>query len=170
MTSAIQLDTIQSTAGGRVVINAPVGSGLILSTTTIRNSTRTAISAVYNSAHFSGSFTKTTSTSNLVVTATVLGGQYNDGNGACGFVIDGTTWDFGAAYQYDGVWSQVYTTIQCIGTGYFQNISAGSHTMGWGVKAFNGSTTRPYNYLNPNGTDDARNGQMISTLIIYEIA
>jgi len=170
MTSAIQLDTIQSTAGGRITINAPVGSGLILATTVIRNSTRTAISAVYNTAHFSGSFTKTTSTSNLVVVATVIGGQYNDGNGAHGFVIDGTIWDFGAAYNYDGVWTNIYTTVQCIGTGYFQNISAGSHTMGWGVKAFNGTTTRPYNYLNPNGTDDARNGQFISTLVVYETA
>jgi hypothetical protein len=170
MTSAIQLDTIQSSSGGRVVINAPVGSGAVLATTVIRNSTRTAISALYNTAHFSGSFTKTTSTSNLVVVGTVFGGQYNDGNGALGFVLDGTTWDFGAAYNYDGVWTKVYTTIQCFGQGYFQNISAGSHTMGWGVKAFNGATTRPYETLNPNGSDDGRNGQFISTLIIYETA
>jgi hypothetical protein len=143
---------------------------MILATTVIRNSTRTAISAAYNSTHFNGGFTKTTSTSNLVVVGTVIGGQFNDGNGGCGFVLDGTTWDFGAAYNYDGAWTNQYTTVQCIGTGYFTGVSAGVHTMGWGVKAVNGSTTRPYNYLNPNGTDDGRNGQFISTLIVYETA
>lgn len=169
MTSAIQIDTLQSLSGGRIVLQG-TPTGMVLATTVIRNSTRTATSLAYNVTHFSGSFTKTTSTSNLVVVGTVIGGQFNDGNAGVGFVLDGTTWDFGAGYNYDGVWTNAYTTVQCIGTGYFTGVSAGTHTMGWGVKSVNATNTRPYNYLNPNGTDDGRNGQFISTLIVYETA
>lgn len=170
MTSVIQVDTIQSATSGQKIVLQGVPTGMVLATTVIRNSTRTAISAAYNATHFSGGFTKTTSTSNLVVLATVVGGQYNDGNGAVGIVLDSTTWDWGAAHNYDGSWTKSYTTVQCIGTGYFTGVSAGVHTMGWGVKAANGGTTRPYETLNPNSTDDSRNGQFISTLIVYEIA
>lgn len=170
MTSIIQVDTLQSATSGQRIILQGAPTGMVLATTVIRNSTRSAISLAYNVTHFSGGFTKTTSTSNLVVLATVIGGQYNDGNGAVGIVLDSTTWDWGAAYNYDGVWTKANATVQCIGTGYFTGVSAGVHTMGWGVKAVNGVSTRPYETLNPNGTDDARNGQFISTLIVYEIA
>jgi hypothetical protein len=136
----------------------------------INNSTRTATSLAFNQILFSGSFTKTTSTSNILVTCNVVGGQYNDGNAGVGFVLDGTTWDWGTAYNYDGVWTNANAIVQVVGTGFFTGVTAGAHTMGWGWRAVNGSNTRAFNFLNPNSADDGRNGQFISSLIIYEIA
>jgi hypothetical protein len=170
MTSAIQIDTIQSATSGQRIVLQGAPTGMVLATTVIRNGTRTATSSAYNYTLFSGGFTKTTSTSNLVVTCTVWGVQYNDGNAGTGFVLDGTTWDWGTAYNYDGAWTNAYETIQVIGTGYFTGVSAGVHTMGWGWKAVSGGASRAFNYFNPNATDQSRNGQFYSQLIVYEIA
>ena len=144
--------------------------GLVLATTMINNSTRTTTSLGFSLTLFSGSFTKTTSTSNILVTCSVVGGQYNDGNAGVGFVLDGTTWDWGTAYNYDGVWTRANAIVQVVGTGFFTGVSAGAHTMGWGWRAITGGASRAFDTLNPNSADDARNGQFISSLIIYEIA
>ena len=169
MTSALIVDAIQSvTPGDRIQFQG--SPGLVLNTTMINNSTRTATSLAFNLILFSGSFTKTTSTSNLVVTCNVVGGQFNDGNAGVGIVLDSTTWDWGTAYNYDGAWTNANSIVQVVGTGFFTGVSAGAHTMGWGWRAASGGASRGFNFLNPNSADDGRNGQYISSLIIYEIA
>ena len=169
MTSIIRTDELAcATPGARIQFQG--SPGLVLATTVISNSTRTATSLAFNLTVFSGSFTKTTSTSNILVTGSVVGGQYNDGAAGVGFVLDGTTWDWGTAYNYDGVWTNANAIVQVVGTGYFTGVTAGAHTMGWGWRAATGGASRAFNIFNPNNADDGRNGQFISSLIIYEIA
>jgi hypothetical protein len=169
MTSIIRTDELAcATPGARIQFQG--SPGLVLATTMINNSTRTATSASANLTVFSGSFTKTTSTSNILVTCNVVGGQYNSGNSGVGFVLDGSTWDWGTAYNYDGLWTNANAIVQVVGTGFFTGVTAGAHTMGWGWLPRDGTAQRAFNFLNPNSADDGRNGQFISSLIIYEIA
>lgn len=169
MSSVLITDALQSLSpSDRIQFQG--SPGLVLATTMLTNSTRTATSLGFNQIIFNGNFTKTTSTSNILVTGSIVGGQFSDGNAGVGFVLDSVTWDWGTAYNYDGLWTRANTTIQVVGTGFFTGVSAGAHTMGWGWRAVNGSSTRPFDTFNPNSTDDGRNGQFISSLIIYEIA
>ena len=144
-------------------------TGAIIATTIVRTNTRSSVTAVAGSTTlFSGSFTKLRASSQLIATCTVFGcGSYS---GVCGTAmnIDGTNWDYGSAYQYDNQWQpQQITPIT--GTARWSGISAGSHTVGFGWNAIDGSTNRPFNVFNPNSSDDSRSGQMVSSIFLYEV-
>ena len=84
--------------------------------------------------------------------------------------IDSSNWDYGVAYQYDGAWSSTIQTTIIVGHSYWTGVTAGAHTIGFGWKTADaGASNRPFNILNPNSTEESRNQQMVSTIILYEI-
>jgi hypothetical protein len=79
-------------------------------------------------------------------------------------------WDYGMAYQYDGAWSSVNQTTIVFGQAQWTSVAAGSHTMSFGWNTRDGNTNnRPFNNLNPNSSDDSRNQQMVSRIVVYEV-
>jgi hypothetical protein len=146
-------------------------TGTLISTCIIRNSSRTAMTPGPSGICYGGAFTKLNASSNLIVVHNTFGVQFSAGNCGLGLRLDTATWDYGSSYQYDGAWVQSYQTTQCFGTGYFTGVTAGSHNMyvGWNTKN-NSAGETPFYYLNPNGSDEGRNGQTSSTITIYEVA
>ena len=168
MAAILNVDVIESRTPGQYITMNDMPPGFVLSTTTIRNSTRVAMSATTGAViAFDGSFTKHRSDTAIMATCTVFGATFYSGNCAVGMRLD-STWDYGCAYQYDGAWGTSQTTI-VVGQGYWTGISAGSHTMAFGWNPADSSTNRPFAYLNPNSADDSRNRQMVSSIIVYEV-
>ena len=143
-------------------------SGAIIGVSAIRSATRTSMPNVNAYTAFDGTFNKKRSDTVIIATATVFGVGFSSGNCGVGLFID-TTWDYGAGYQYDGAWSDALQTQAVPATGRWTGVSTGVHTVGFGWKHFNGDTGRPFNMLNPNSSDDPRNQQMISSIIVYEV-
>lgn len=156
-------------ANSSITANKMGYSGAILNISTVRNSTRSSVSAV-SSAYtlFSGSFTKVSSTSTLIATCTVFGSGSYSGVCAVGMNIDGSNWDYGCNYQYDNQWQPAQITF-IVGTSVWTGISAGSHTLGFGWNAADGSSNRPFNIFNPNSNEDSRSRQQVSSMTIYEV-
>lgn len=145
-------------------------SGTVIAVNTVRYATRTAASGLpLGYVYFSGSFTKHLDTSKIVATCTVFGAGYNNGNNGVGLKLD-NTWDYGVAYQYDGAWSATQQTTIIVGQCEWSGFAAGTHTIGFGANAANGAGTSVFNVINPNSNDDARNQQMVSSIIVYEVA
>lgn len=171
MPRILTADVIQTTDGR--TLNTTYPSGTVISSAVIRNGTRTALSNTNMATLFSGTFNKIlgASQSYLLVRATVFGAGYNSGNCGVGCYIDSTNnWDYGASYQYDGSWSSTNQITTIIGYHVFNGYAAGSRTIGFGWKCANGSTTdRPFNYFNPNSSDDGRLNQVISSMYVQEI-
>jgi hypothetical protein len=173
MPGILKVNSIQLAPGSTSMTMNNMQQGFILSSTTIRNSTRTALSLSAYYVIFSGTFTKLRADSTIFATCNVFGDGYYSGNCGVGMQIDSTSnWDYGCHYQYDGSWGAYQTTTisgQCQWTG----ISAGSHTIGFGWKCANGSATdRPFVNFNPNNTtpSETRNQQMVSSIYVYEVA
>jgi hypothetical protein len=142
-------------------------SGAIIAVSAVRSATRTSMPLANSYTGFSGTFTKKRSDTIIIASATVFGANFSSGNCGVGLFIDGT-WDHGAGYQYDGAWPTSQTTV-ISATGRWTGISSGTHTMGFGWQHANGDTGRPFVYLNPHSSDDPRNQQMKSSIIVYEV-
>ena len=170
MAAILSVDRIQSRDGVSKLLLENMPSGYVLASTIIRSSTRTAVSTAAESVIFSGSFTKQRADTNLAATCTVFGAGYYSGNCGVGMRIDSSNWDYGVAYQYDGAWSSTIQTTIIVGHSYWTGVTAGAHTIGFGWKTADaGASNRPFNILNPNSTEESRNQQMVSTIILYEI-
>ena len=171
MARILTADVIQTTDGRR--LNTTYPSGTVISSTVIRNGTRTSLSLSALSTLFSGTHNKIlgASQSYLLVRATVFGAGYYSGNCGVGCYVDSTNnWNYGASYQYDGSWSATNQITTIIGYHIFKGYDAGVRTIGFGWKCANGSTTdRPFNNFNPNSSDDPRLNQVISTMYVQEI-
>lgn len=168
MPRILTADTIQTLSGAVLSSNWP--SGMVVGGKIIRSDVRTsmpALSGAYTA--FSGVYNKRfgASDSYLVVRSTVFGAGRYSGNCGVGHVCDGN-WDFGVGYQYDGAWTD-QQSITVIGHSVFTGIAAGNRTIGWGWNPNDGSTNRPFNNLNPNSSDDPRNSQMSSVVIVQEV-
>jgi hypothetical protein len=173
MPGILKVDSIQLASGSSVMTLNNMQPGFILSSTAIRNGTRSAVSNSAYTVLFSGSFTKLRADSTLIATCTVYGDGYNSGNCGVGMQIDSSSnWDYGCHYQYDGSWSSTQQTTIVSGQCQWTGISAGSHTIGFGWKCANGSTGEaPFKNFNPNTANgETRNQQMVSSIFVYEIA
>ena len=149
-------------------------TGMPLAINVISSNTRTSISTSNKLTLFSGTFTKLRNDTVLRATSTVFGAGYYSGNCGVGLVLDfGTAnerWDYGMAYQYDGAWSASQQTTMVFGQTQWTGVSSGSHTISFGFNtADGGSGNRPFNILNPNSSDDVRNNQMVSRIVVYEV-
>ena len=173
MPGILKVDSIQLAPGSTVLTLNNMQPGFILSSTAIRNSTRAALSLSSYYVIFSGTFTKLRADSTIVATCNVFGDGFNSGNCGVGMQIDSTSnWDYGCHYQYDGLWSSTQQTTTISGQCQWTGISAGSHTIGFGWKCANGSTSdRPFDYFNTNAAKgETGNQQMVSSIYVYEIA
>ena len=95
-----------------------------------------------------------------------MAGQGNDNSGDyIGIGIDGTMSYTGVQNEDVGGSSGNFTVFNQIRTG----LSAGNRSMTIQAIPIDGSSNRSVNIVNPNNNDDARNRQMGTTVIIYEI-
>jgi hypothetical protein len=169
MASILKVDKLKSRDGVSKITLNNMQSGFVVGSTTFRYGTRAAISTAAESTIFGGSFTKQRADSLLFATCTVFGSQYYSGNCGVGMKMD-ATWHFGTGYQYDGSWSSTLQITVITGQGYWSGVGAGSHTLYWGWKCADGGTgNRPFNYINPNSSDDSRLQQIVSSMVVYEI-
>jgi hypothetical protein len=171
MSAELAVDILQTPTGTGKIKMTHMPPGFVISSAIIQNSTRTAMSYSAETLAFSGTFVKTRDDTAIIATCTVFGSQYNSGNCGVGLKF-GSYWDFGVAYSYDGSWSSTAQTTIVVGQSYWnQQMSAGSYTVGFGWKTYNGGASeRPFNYLNPNSADsDGRNQQFVSSIFVYEV-
>ncbi|EFO29143.1 hypothetical protein TRICHSKD4_4958 [Roseibium sp. TrichSKD4] len=142
--------------------------GKVLGVHIIESGTRTAVSTAATMKLFGGNFDKISPTSRIIATCTVLGAGAHSGNSGSGLVLD-DQWDYGCAYQYDGQYHSSQTTI-LVGTSDFGVLPVGNKRIDFGWNTANGQANdRPFNFLNPNAADDARNQQMTSRIIVWEV-
>lgn len=150
-----------------------VPTGMPLAISVISYGTRTNLSAVAGvGIAFGDYFTKLRSDTVLRATSTIFGAGYYSGNCGVGVVLDygtNTRWDYGCAYQYDGQWSSTAQTTLVMGHHQWTGVSAGRHLISFGWNPADSSTNRPFVYINPNSSDDSRNNQMVSRIVVYEV-
>jgi hypothetical protein len=176
MPLTLAVDQIQPASASYVSWEG-VPTGMPLAINVISYSTRTALStnaASGSIAAFGEYFTKLRSDTVLRATCTVFGAGFYSGNCGVGLVLDyGTAnerWDYGLAYQYDGAWVSSQQTTILMGHSQWTGVSAGRHIMSFGWKpADGGAGNKPFNYICPNSSDDARNNQMVSRIVVYEV-
>ena len=148
-------------------------TGMPLAVNVVSYATRTALGTSANTVAFGGTFTKLRSDTIIRATCTIFGAGFYSGNCGVGLVLDygtNTRWDYGLAYQYDGAWIAAQQTTIIMGHCQWAGVSAGSHiiSFGWNV-ADSGAGNKPFNYINPNSSDDPRNQQMVSRIVVYEV-
>jgi hypothetical protein len=142
--------------------------GMPIAMHVIRFGQRVSMPQVGTHVAFSGTFNKLRSDTSIVAHSTVFGAGYWSGNCGVGMRLD-NTWDHGVAYQYDGLYSQTFQTTIVIGTSRWTGFAAGTRTINWGWNRLGTSVDRPFIWINPNSSDDGRNQQMISSMIVYEV-
>ncbi|CAB4126641.1 hypothetical protein UFOVP77_9 [uncultured Caudovirales phage] len=141
------------------------GGSRLVKVHTYENNTRQVTSASANYTYFSWTITKVSSTSTLFIHA-FMPGQGNDNSGDyIGIGIDGTMSYTGVQNEDIGTSSGNFTVFTQIRTG----ISSGSRSMTIQAIPVDGTSNRTVNIVNPNSSDDARNRQMGTSVIIYEI-
>ncbi len=149
--------------------NALFPAGTLINSTIIRNSTRSTVTPGPSGTLFTGTFVKEIASSRIIAECTVFGAYYASGNCGVGMYINNYGWDYGTAYQYDGLYGTEQTTI-IFGTGTWTGVAVGTQTIGFGWNTINNSAgERPFYYFNPNNTNDARNQQMVSSITVYEV-
>lgn len=171
MPGILKVNSIQLAPGSTVMTMNNMQPGFIVSSTAIRNGTRTAVSLGATGTLFSGTFTKLRADTTIIATCNIFGDGFNSGQCGTYLRIDSGTPDFSIGYQYDGQWG-AYQTTTISGQCQFTGVSAGSHTITAGWATQNGTTgDRPFNNLNPNNavTSETRNQQMVSSIFVYEI-
>jgi len=154
----------------------------LVNVTRFRNDTRVNLPNSGNYTMFSGSFTKLydANTSWILMEGMIPGGKnYSD---QCGVfaMLDGantnndTPRHHGVYYSGTNAgqpWDRFILYVHRIidNTDSAQELNAGSRTWSVGWYPRNGSTgQRPFENMNPNSTDDARNQQCGSIMAIYE--
>jgi len=153
---------------GALTNNVKFPAGHIIQSFVIQNGTRSSISASSEATLFGNNFTKLRSDTDIFATCTVYGSGYSSGNCGVGMKLN-STWQFGCGYQYDGSWSSTQQTTIIIGSGYWSTPPVGTTSIYFGWKTANSSNERPFNYFNPNASEDARNQQHISSIVVYEV-
>jgi hypothetical protein len=172
MSGTLEVNVIQRDPSVPAITFNNVSPGFIISSTAIRNGTRTAVSLAAIATLFSGTFVKLRSDTTIIAVATVFGEAFNSGNCGVCLKIDGGAPNYGLQYQYDGGWSSTIQTTTISGQCQFTGIAAGTRTMSMGWHTFNGSASdRPFGFLNPNSSTpgENRNQQMVSSIYVYEI-
>ena len=182
MPLTLAVDQIQPVSAGSKYLDwQGVPTGMPVAINVISYNIRTGLSNGANVTVVGGSFTKLRNDTTIRATCTVFGAGFYSGNCGVGLVIDygsvntyglpNARWDFGLAYQYDGAWISAQQTTLIMGHCQWTGISAGAHTMSFGWNpADNTSSNKPFSYLCPNTNDDVRNQQMVSRIVVYEVA
>jgi len=164
----LKVDTIQNASGG----NYPVIPGHVIKVTHTTNTTRNVPSAGSNFTLDSLAFTKEKGAddSYLVIKGNIVGHtDQNTGYYFNGYIDAQNSWystvGVGEAESADRGSGNCANWIQT-----FYGVTAGSHTYYRGVRSRDGSSNKPMNVYQPNSSDDARNRQQGSVIVIMEIA
>lgn len=143
------------------------GGSRVIKVHTYENTTRQVTSVVSNYTFFSWTLTKVSSTSDLYIHGFMPGvGNTNSGD-YIGIGIDGTmsysgvqNFDIGASYGGGN------------GTTFVQKrtgLASGNRSMTIQAIPNDGTANRTVDIVNQNSSDDARNRQMGSVFIVYEV-
>jgi hypothetical protein len=137
--------------------------GGILYQSSYANAIKLTTSASPNATVDSFTFTKSSSTSRIIVQGAVsCRGNTNDGNYYF-LDINGTRnytgWGESPYSEYNGLYcTQVWTTL-----------SAGNYTASWGWSSVTGTSERPFDIMNINNGEDGRNRQNGSEWYVWEV-
>ena len=172
MASIIGVNELQHTSGTTAATIAadgkikPAASGSVVAVRHYSNATRATI---YSSA--AGTIWTFTDTklygaeSSIIIHANIIG--FYDNSGAVGTYIE---YDGTKSYSISYTYTSYDTPKLLIGTSKTTGKAAGSRTVKIGLDVANGGAGEsPFTTVNPNGNDDARIPQMVSTIIVYEV-
>ena len=147
------------------LVEGAMPSKSVIAVTSFTNSTRQVLSGASAYWLAYGTVVKKSATSKLVCTESTAGHQ--DHSGCCGAGVRiGDVYRYGA-YQYTAATNQK----QYSQTHDFGDMGgAGSFTVYWGWNNYNSAPTdKPFIILNPNNSDDVRNQQTSTAIIVWEV-
>lgn len=171
-------NTLLTESGGTVTFPTSVTwpSGTIRNVIFATFDTRTSVPSGATGTFWQYAFTKLydASTSDIIVNHLLIG--HDDSADVCGFYshISGstTTSNDGTAY-YDAGYTQNQNDNDpqfSFNLGKrFESLGAGSHTWELGWSARNAGSNYPWIVTNPNSSDDSRNHQQGSSVLIFEV-
>ena len=171
MTGIIKVDTIQNNGGTTgLTINSsgvikPSHSGAVIAMRHYSNSTRTAVSNSNDGTLWTFTDAKLLGTETDIIVYVNLIGK-DDASGVMGTYIEyGGSRSYSISYTYEPTDYNKMMTGSSKATG----IGSGNNTVTIGWNTANSSNSKPFQVLNPNGTDDSRSHQHVSTAIVYEV-
>jgi len=136
----------------------------VIGATRFYNNTRTSLPSQANHVWWSVSHTKASSTSFLWVEglAPMQGGMSDQ----CGEYVE-----YNSVKNYFGIRHAMYGDgVDTTWFGYHaNNLAAGTYDLKLGWSTANSTSQRPAAYWNPNGTDDGRDHQTGTEMIVWEI-
>ena len=147
------------------LVEGAMPSKSVIAVTSFTNSTRQALADSANYWLSYGTVVKKSATSKLVCTESTSGHQNYSGSSGVGVRI-GDVYRYGAMTYESGGNQKQYTQTHDFG----DMGGAGSFTVYWGWKTADGSTgNKPFMVLNPNSTEDDRNPQTSTSIIVWEV-
>ena len=167
MSTRISVDTITQASNTGL---GPIIPGQVLYTTFRENATRSTLSASTNGTVGTTTFNKMygASDSYIIIKGIVPGATNNNSGSFFKAYVDGET-SFASTYGLmDIEASQVHSNGLAIHQAYY-GMGTGLHTYTYGWETRDGTSNVPFNVVNPNSSDDARNQQTGTVFIIYEV-
>jgi hypothetical protein len=156
--------TNASLANSSVSIAKLSGHKGIAAVHTYTNNTRQVTSASSNYNYFTFTFSKVSSTSKLYIHATMPGWSDTNSGRYFGIGIDGS-YDWSGVAHCDGAGDNNTMFTQWRNTIF----AAGTRTVTINMIPIDGSSNRSPNVVNSNSSDDGRNAQQTTVVVIYEV-
>ena len=171
MASILKVDTIKHKDGTTALtldsngVIKPTASGQVVAVRHYSNSTRSALSNSNNGTLWTFTDTKLFGTETDIIVQVNLIGK-DDASGVMGTYIE-----YGGSRSYSISYTYEVTAYNKIMTGSSKatGISSGNNTVTIGWNTADSASSKPFQVLNPNSTDDTRNHQHVSTATVYEI-
>ena len=172
MTSILKVSEIQDPTNGNtaLTINSsgiikPSHSGAVVAMRHYSNSTRSSLSNSNDGTLWTFTDTKLFGTETDIIVYVNLIGK-DDASGVMGTYIEyGGSRSYSISYTYD---TTAYNKMMT-GSSKATGIGSGSNTVTIGWNTADSASSKPFQVLNPNSTDDTRNHQHVSTAIVYEV-
>jgi hypothetical protein len=156
--------TATTLASGSVTLAKLSGHKGIAAVHTYTNNTRQVLSASSNQNYFTFTFSKVSSTSKLYIHATMPGWGNDNSGRYFGIGIDGD-YDWSGVAHCDNAGDNNTMFTQWRNTIF----AAGTRTVTINAIPIDGSANRSVNVVNSNSSDDARNAQQTTVVVIYEV-
>lgn len=171
-------NTLLTESGGTVTFPTTVTwpSGTIRNVVFATWDTRTTYSSPTHGIFWQYAFTKLydASTTDIIVNHLLIG--HDDSSDVCGFyshISGSTSLDTDGTAYYDAGYTQNQNDNDpqfSFNLGKrFESLGTGSHTWEAGWKARDGGGNMPWGVSNPNSSDDNRNHQQGSSVLIFEV-
>tara|TARA_R100000951_G_scaffold115708_1_gene124675 strand:- start:162 stop:938 length:777 start_codon:yes stop_codon:yes gene_type:complete len=141
-------------------------SGKTLGVTQLTSNTRTSLPNQDSYSFFDTNYTQIKANSKLIIDINLIGFGNNNGSVNFDFEYDGTTYAGFGQYDYKSDGNSLTVCYRRMINGAS---STGAKNFKYQYDSANSSTGSPFNIWNPNGSDDGRLDQCVSTLIITEM-